>query len=142
MTKKIFTPQQADKTLPLVKRIVADILEKGQKLQRALLDKEKGVLPAPSQVSALQDQIEGLMKELEQLGCYYKDWSFDIGLIDFPALIEGEEVLLCWRSDEPDVRWYHGFEEGFPGRRPIPEKLLTATKEVSAQANAKQGIKG
>jgi hypothetical protein len=64
------------------------------------------------------------MKELEALGCFYKDWNFDLGLVDFPALIDGEEVLLCWRSDEPEVRWYHPLDGGYSGRKPIPENII------------------
>ena len=72
----------------------------------------------------LQEEIEALMKELEDLGCFYKDWNFEIGLVDFPALIQGEEVFLCWRSDEKNIRWYHPVEEGYAGRKLIPENLL------------------
>ena len=64
------------------------------------------------------------MRELETIGCYYKDWGFDKGLIDFPARIGGEDVYLCWRSDENEVAWYHPVEGGYAGRRPIPAELL------------------
>ncbi|MEJ2307316.1 MAG: DUF2203 family protein, partial [candidate division WOR-3 bacterium] len=46
----------------------------------------------------------------------------DIGLVDFPGLIEGREVYLCWKSDEEDIQFYHGVEEGFAGRKPIPKE--------------------
>ena len=42
------------------------------------------------------------------------------------TVIEGRRVLLCWRSDEPDVAWYHGIEAGYAGRQPIPRALLEA----------------
>jgi hypothetical protein len=45
-----------------------------------------------------------------------------MGLVDFPAMIDGEEVLLCWRSDEPEVLYYHGLEDGFAGRKKISSK--------------------
>ena len=64
------------------------------------------------------------LEELESIGCSYKDWGFEVGLIDFPAIIEAEPVLLCWRSDEETVAWYHDYESGFAGRRPIPAHLL------------------
>ena len=59
--------------------------------------------------------------ELEGIGCYYKDWNFDAGLVDFPAEVNGEEVLLCWRSDEKAVEWYHTYEDGYSGRKRIEQ---------------------
>jgi hypothetical protein len=114
-----FTPEQAAQTLPLVKRIVGDILDAGSRL-RALAP--EGKLPAtdPPAFDALLRRMNGLMAELEQLGCSYKDWSFTMGLVDFPARIDGQDVLLCWRSDEPEIRHYHGVQEGYAGRKPIP----------------------
>ena len=120
---KHFTPQEANRRLPYIRQIVQDILGKGQKLQALIL------LPHQTpeiqrQQHELQDKVEVLMLELESLGCYYKDWNFEIGLVDFPAVIHEQEVLLCWRSDEPAVRWYHGFEDGYRGRQLIPKDLL------------------
>ena len=122
MPTKYFTPQEANRRLPYVKKIVAEIIGKGQRI-RALLTLSAG-REIPAECETLQEEMESLMQELEQLGCFYKDWNFEIGLVDFPALIEGEEVLLCWKSDEPEIIWYHRLGDGFIGRRPIPERLL------------------
>jgi hypothetical protein len=54
---------------------------------------------------------------LEELGVVVRD--IDRGLIDFPALRQGEEVYLCWMLDEPAVRHWHGVQAGFAGRRPL-----------------------
>jgi len=43
----------------------------------------------------------------------------DTGLVDFPAVREGEEILLCWQLGEEQVAHWHGLEEGFAGRRPL-----------------------
>ena len=120
--RKLFTPQEANHRLPLIKKIVTDILEKGQTLQAKVTTLKAGQPSA--ECVALEEEIENLMKELENLGCFYKDWNFTVGLIDFPAVIHGQEVFLCWRSDESFLRWYHGIEEGFTGRKLIPENLL------------------
>ncbi len=122
MMKKYFTPQEANKRLPLVKKIVSEILDKGKKLRLIIEQNDGADLSADG--LALSEGIEELMKELEDLGGYYKDWNFEIGLVDFPAMIGGEEVFLCWRSDEKSVHWYHSMEEGYGGRTLIPEKLL------------------
>ncbi len=122
MPKKIFTPQEANKRLPLVKQIVSDVLARGQKLKAlSLLSSTPSV---KAEYETIVEEMEKLMAELEELGCHFKDWNFEIGLVDFPAIIEEREVLLCWRSDEPKVEWYHGFEDGYMGRKPIPKYLL------------------
>jgi len=122
MVRKRFTPADANRTLPLVKRIVADLLERGREL-RAL--PPKATDPTSRQrAREVEAEIRDLLSELERIGCSYKDWGFDVGLVDFPAQIGGQEVLLCWRSDEPQVAWYHEPEAGFAGRTPIPEALL------------------
>lgn len=118
MPRRLFTPIQANQSLPLVRRIVADILGKAREL-RAL-----GGSHGSDRVADLQHQIADLVRELEQLGCQYKDWGFEIGLVDFPSKIDGRRVLLCWRSDEDSVAQYHGEHDGFAGRRPIPSHLL------------------
>ena len=57
-------------------------------------------------------------EQLERLGVLVKD--LDTGLVDFPALHEGEEVLLCWQLGEDEVAYWHGADEGFAGRKPLP----------------------
>ena len=93
MAKKIFTPHEANRRLPLIKKIVADILEKGQKAKKIMAQAQGKEIPR--EIDDLQEEIELLMAELESLGCYFKDWNFEIGLVDFPAMIDGEAVLLC-----------------------------------------------
>ena len=82
-----------------------------------------GALARPDHASPLgaDRACLGLAFEVEELGCTYRDWSFSLGLVDFPAQIDGEDVYLCWRSDERDVRYYHGLLEGYAGRRLIPQ---------------------
>ena len=116
---KLFTPQEANRTLPLVKRIVSDINEAGKDLQERAKSETIGE-ESPAFQKRLR-HMESLIEELESLGCYYKDWNFEIGLVDFPAVLDGEHVLLCWRSDEPEVRFYHSYESGYPGRQRIPD---------------------
>ena len=122
---KHFTPAEANRTLPLVQRIVADILETGSQI-RGLTSSKDTMFPGREvEIQKLVADLASLMRELERLGCQYKDWNFTMGLVDFPSVIGGEEVLLCWRSDEPEILHYHGLNEGYVGRKPIPEPLLT-----------------
>ncbi len=112
---RLFTVTEAQRTLPLVRAIVRDVLDLGAQAREVL----SGRVGEPT-IDELQDQLREHLAELAGIGCYYKDWNFQVGLIDFPALIDGEVVFLCWRSDEPELRYYHRIEDGYAGRRPLP----------------------
>jgi hypothetical protein len=64
--------------------------------------------------AAIARCIEGI----QELGAIVKD--IDRGLVDFPALRDGEEVLLCWQLGEDEIRYWHGVDEGFAGRKKLP----------------------
>ena len=118
---KIFTLQQAIKTLPLVKKIVDDILNTGQSIRTLSIEMEKP--EEDPEINRLMDQLDELFDEMEALGCFYKDWNFSVGLVDFPARINGKDVMFCWKSDEERIGHYHDAESGFAGRRTIPKEL-------------------
>ena len=118
-----FTPEEAHKTLPLVRKIVEDILKTSREI-RLLTEDKDGVIEADPEVKKMVNDLNGFMAELEEIGCFYKDWNFSIGLVDFPSIIDGKEVFLCWRSDEEDIRFYHSHDAGYAGRKPIPDKYL------------------
>ncbi|MBS3946105.1 MAG: DUF2203 domain-containing protein [Melioribacter sp.] len=120
---KYFTPSEAVRTLPLVKKIVYDILSDASELRIISSSLAVNVEDDPD-VKRLTHNIEGYLKELEEIGCYFKDWNFQLGLVDFPSIIGGKEVMLCWRSDEDNIKYFHGFDEGYVGRKPIPEEYF------------------
>src|SRR5712692_3971936 len=66
----------------------------------------------------LKDAIE----KIHGFGCMVKD--LDIGLIDFPTLFRGQEVYLCWKLGEDGIKFWHGVDEGFRGRKPIDQDFL------------------
>jgi hypothetical protein len=117
---KHFTVNEARRTLPLVRQIVRDILNNAYEI-RMIAESLNGQIEDNAEIERLADQIGSFMKELEEIGCTYKDWNFQIGLVDFPSFIDEEEVFLCWRSDEENIQFYHGINEGFAGRKQIPE---------------------
>ncbi|MBK8944812.1 MAG: DUF2203 domain-containing protein [Ignavibacteriae bacterium] len=117
---KYFTPEEANKTLPLVKKIVKDILDYSFEL-KTISDSVDGEIGNNTEAQNLIIEIHGFMNELEEIGCFYKDWNFNVGLVDFPAVINNEEVYLCWKSDEEKIIYYHGINEGFKGRKLIPK---------------------
>ena len=120
---KYFTPIEARKTLPLVKKIVKDILDTTKEI-RLIADDLNGKIENNPKVEKMVEEVNSFMAELEEIGCYYKDWNFTIGLIDFPAIINGKDVFLCWKSDEDDIIYYHDIKAGFAGRKLIPEKYF------------------
>ncbi len=123
---KYFTPSEAKKTLPLVRKIVKDILDTTKEM-RLIAEDVDGKIESSNtwnQVQKMVSEVNGFIQELEEIGCLYKDWNFTIGLVDFPSVIDGREVYLCWRSDEDDIKFYHGIEEGYTGRKPIPDDYL------------------
>ncbi len=123
MVEKFFTPREANQTLPFIKTIVEDILSKANEA-RSLMAMPDFSSEQERHLLDLDQRIKALMAQLENTGCYYKDWNFEIGLVDFPAIIHGQQALLCWRSDEPEVAWFHRYEDGFLGRRPVTRELI------------------
>ena len=121
---KYFTPQEANRTLPLVRKIVKDILDHSFEL-KTISDSVDGDIKNNQEAQNLIYAINGFMEELEEIGCFYKDWNFNVGLVDFPAVVNNEEVYLCWKSDEEKIIYYHGINDGYKGRKLIPEQYFT-----------------
>jgi hypothetical protein len=68
----------------------------------------------------LDEEVAGIARcvaRIHEVGALVKD--LDAGLVDFPALRDGEEILLCWRLGEAEVGFWHGLDEGFSGRKPL-----------------------
>jgi hypothetical protein len=120
---KYFTPKEAQRTMPLVKQIVKDILNYAFMVKTIAESMDEGIEENRT-INMLMKKMESFINELEEIGCSYKDWNFKIGLVDFPSMINGEEVMLCWKSDEENIQYYHSLEDGFAGRKPIPEEYL------------------
>ena len=65
----------------------------------------------------LAETIKAALERIYSAGCVVKD--LDAGLLDFPAVIDNEEVYLCWKLGEDRIRFYHRQDEGFAGRKPL-----------------------
>ena len=103
---KYFTPSEAIRTLPLVKQIVGDLISTTKKM-RLYAEDVDGKIENDPFIKKMAENVDGFIKELEEIGCLYKDWNFTIGLVDFPAVINNKEVMLCWRSDEDEKKFSH-----------------------------------
>ena len=128
-----FTPAEANEELedvrPLVEQLVAErqehaaALERQEELERKIRGNGGGIPPAElasatAEVDAIARRLARLVDEITSHGAQVKD--LDTGLIDFPALHNGETVLLCWRLGEDEIGWWHRVDDGFEGRRPLP----------------------
>jgi hypothetical protein len=65
------------------------------------------------------DQMQAGVARIDELGITLRE--IESGLVDFPALVTGRQVWLCWRLGEGDVEWWHELSDGFGGRRPLIE---------------------
>lgn len=132
---KLFTPQEAQDALGVVRPLVEALVSTREGLRdpqgeleavRAKVTGNGGGFE-PGRVAALAEaaaaaaeRLAEIATELEELGVQVKD--LDRGLVDFPARHPRSEeiVLLCWHVGEDEVRYWHGAEEGFAGRKPLP----------------------
>lgn len=129
LVAELWTLEKANKALPLVRRIVEDLVmhhrnwqELVERFELASLrstaeqqDAEAAALAA--QVQAEAREIQGFLAELESLGVECK--GIDQGLVDFPGERDGEAVYWCWMRGEETVAHWHRRDEGFAGRQPV-----------------------
>lgn len=73
-----------------------------------------------------EQRARDAIAEIDSIGVQVKD--LNIGLLDFPCLVEGEIILLCWKLGEKAITHWHGTHEGFAGRKPIDARIARARK--------------
>ncbi|HET9066479.1 MAG TPA: DUF2203 domain-containing protein [Gemmatimonadales bacterium] len=129
-----FTPESAARTLPLVSRIVADVVAL-KRAWRAAVHRfdllQVGVGPAGQESEAatvarreaesLAGQIDACVEELAQVGCRMRD--SEVGLVDFPTERDGEPIVLSWQLGETDVGYWLAVDPRDRDRQPIDELL-------------------
>ena len=127
--KRVFTVEEANRTLPLVRRIVEDVVRQHRIWREKILELDlvasSGRADEPREraeqlerdAQSLAREIDGYQKELDELGIQLKDRR--LGLVDFPSEIAGKRVLLCWRLGEGEVQFWHDEDSGYAGRRPL-----------------------
>ena len=129
---RVFTPAEANSALsgvrPVVERLAAvrARLRELEGTQRGLVHAigGNGVGQVAGDLNAARDEFTDLagelddcLTQLDDLGVQVKDP--DVGLVDFPSVREGEDVLLCWRLGEDEIGYWHHVADGFAGRKPI-----------------------
>lgn len=127
MFPRIYTKEEADKLLPELRRVLAQMREAKRGLEEVLkrLPGARGLERKALEEEArfLKASLEADLQYLGRLGVFLKD--LERGLVDFPARLEGQVVFLCWQEGEAEVLYWHPLAEGFSGRRPLGETLLT-----------------
>lgn len=133
MPERLFSIEEADEMLVRI-----------EPLARTIADNRRAVMHLTNDLLALQEDarsdrkveaatlinkqteldflikiINESLEAIEELGAQPKD--LDTGLIDFPSILEGRPVLLCWKLGEESIGFYHSYEEGFSGRKPLPK---------------------
>jgi hypothetical protein len=127
-----FTLEEANAAVvelrPVVQRMAAHgrKLADAQRAQRELVTRiaGNGGDMQPSDLRELAetiqreaDAIAACAQEIDDAGAQIK--SLEEGLLDFPSRRGGEQVLLCWKLGEDEIRYWHGVDEGFAGRKPL-----------------------
>lgn len=130
-----FTPEEANEALTAVRPPAERLVRARRRFLAAATRLERMRARAAGNGGALDSEelarleeertkaaagVAVALAELEALGVQVKD--LDRGLVDFPALHpkDGRTVLLCWQVGEDEVAHWHGLEEGFAGRKPLP----------------------
>lgn len=130
--KRRFSLQEANRSLPLVKRVVGDIVKthaQAMRLQREIErqqpsshKRQQSPQSAPTatiqgQLDACMNLLEDFVDELSEIGCELKDYQ--TGLIDFVGRHDGRDVYLCWKLGEERITHWHELDSGFAGRQPV-----------------------
>lgn len=138
--KKMFSVDEANNALVLVRMIVRDILQKKdvffelqseiellEKFYAELTDEDmntfRKITKLREQLQWISEAISYHITELTSIGCLLQDFSN--GMIDFPALHSGREVYLCWQFGEDSVHYWHELDGGFSGRQILDRRSKT-----------------
>ena len=136
--KRRFSVEQANKALPLVSRIVRDIVAthqsitvvqgkqpattttgKSGKVVKASEKSDKSAKPVDKELGAAVDRLQGFVDELTSIGVELKDYQ--TGLVDFIGRHQGRDVYLCWKLGEESITHWHELHTGFAGRLPVSQ---------------------
>jgi hypothetical protein len=129
---KLFSPDRANALIPKLEPLIAELLQRRRELAIKLLEADpalhhtpprrprlasaRSALPPPL-FGELKHEIGRLIYRIESLGCVVKD--IDLGLVDFPSMLDDEPVYLCWKLGESRVLYWHGTDEGFSARKAL-----------------------
>lgn len=118
---RIFTLDEARALLPALRDEARELIAARADLAEIAYAREQGE-PSPlgglAELKAIEARIEEILSRWTEQGMEVK--GIAPVLVDFPSVLGGVSVRLCWIEGETELRWYHRTELGFPGRRPLP----------------------
>lgn len=127
---RLFSIAEVNELIPRLELIMERLQFRAVELRQSLqaLSEETGRPQSDLEVAHLVqhwpekqeliDELHGLIGEIDRCGGQFK--GLDLGLVDFPAEIEGDIALLCWQYGEKEVQHWHSLDDGFSGRKPLP----------------------
>jgi hypothetical protein len=152
--RKLFTVAQVNAMLPLVRAIVTDlvaltreVVERRERLAHLMQDRDSDEPNDPYRQELVQveeqmqrdgHRLRELVDELRALGAEPKDGV--MGLVDFPTVMDGRTVCLCWKLDEPEVLFWHEWDSGFDSRQPLVRPA--AISAASTTSTGDGGLRG
>ncbi|PYI53107.1 DUF2203 domain-containing protein [Paenibacillus flagellatus] len=132
MEKKWFTPEEANALLPTIRQELHALQAIKQQFEeryvhlkqlKELAGKRRTdddpFFALECELEFMQIEARTIVQSIHRKGAQLKD--LDMGLIDFPSILNGEEVLLCWKLGEESITHWHGMNDGFGGRKPLAE---------------------
>ncbi len=125
---KNFSLKEANSILPQIKLIVDEIKDKRKRLYDFIENYEEEmesnqdeleIMMIKTEIDALNKEISELIDIIESFGAVVK--GIDPVLVDFPSYHNDQLIWLCWKEGEDKIEYWHGFNEGFAGRKPVSE---------------------
>ena len=137
MEEHLFSIDEVNALIPKLELIMGRLQQQSAELRRGIeaLAAETGkpvgdlnsgeIVELRPALRPLIEDLERLVGEIEDCGGQFK--GLDLGLVDFPAEVNGEIALLCWQFGEKEVSYWHALEGGFAGRQPLPSREPRST---------------
>jgi len=143
MPEKTFTLEEAQSLLPVLESLLRQAIE-GKK-QAENIDAEfqeiahrvflnggtfLKIVPLAKRRADRDKAVQTVkdaITEISSIGVQVKD--LDTGLLDFPCVVDGQVILLCWKLGEKAIEYWHGLEEGYAGRKPIDDRIGKSNPE-------------
>jgi hypothetical protein len=142
--ERTFTLSEAQALLPVLESLLQTAASAHQRAEeideelQALISRillSGGVQVDPVRTSRLKaereklgQQLEDAVREIHATGAQVKD--LEMGLLDFPCLLHGTVVLLCWKLGETAIEHWHGVQEGFANRKPLDPAMYPTDSRV------------
>lgn len=137
MERKLFTLEEANAMLPQVKAELANLQELVERIEEGYADLQRlRIARAVSSAAGKageddpdferESRLEFMRMEADMLMGNFARQGIQLkllrpGLVDFPSVLDGEEILICWKEGEERITHYHGLHDGFAGRQKFPE---------------------